>query len=155
MCSTFRFSDSAPQDIEEARALFKKLYGMLGTDQKNVVPQRVYLFPIKYIKTDPLMSLLKVFSNKPNRATMRLDCFVAYFHFGAKHVTYIWRDRWTNSQMKGRADRWIDRVAHEALKTRRSIIWFSLGSHRGQNRSVRPSVLFYFLGSGPEGDKVL
>merc|ERR1719334_1677678 len=32
---------------------------MLGTDQKNVVPQRVYLYPIKYIKANPLMALLK------------------------------------------------------------------------------------------------
>ena len=59
-CTVFQFSDSAPQDIGEARALFKKLHGMLGTDQKNVVPQRVYLYPIKYIKANPLMALLKV-----------------------------------------------------------------------------------------------
>ena len=53
-------SDKPPVSLEGARALYKSLFRKLGDNQKNVVPQTVYLFPLKYLQLDPTMSLLKV-----------------------------------------------------------------------------------------------
>ena len=39
-----------------------------------------------------------------------------------------------NRETDGRTDRWKDWVVKETLKTCLSIVWFSIGSHRGQNQ---------------------
>ena len=50
-------------------------------------------------RRDLLQICEDAFKNKPDRATMRPDCVSACIEFDGKHVAYIWRDRWTNSQM--------------------------------------------------------
>ena len=61
--TTFSFStDEPPVDIAAARVVYKKLRSLLGTQgsEENVVPQTVYLYPIKFFKVDPALELLKV-----------------------------------------------------------------------------------------------
>ena len=45
-----------------AKALYASLRKHLGPAgaEKNVVPQKVYLYPIRYMKLDPMVALLKV-----------------------------------------------------------------------------------------------
>ena len=61
--------------------------------------------------------------NKPDRATMRPD----YVSACIDHVTYMER------QMDRQTDE-TARVVTEALKTRLSLIRFSIGSQRGKNQ---------------------
>ena len=58
--SIYSSTDRPPADLKEAQELYKTLGDKLGPNEENVIPQTVYLYPLKYITENPLLQLMKV-----------------------------------------------------------------------------------------------
>ena len=51
---------SPPSNMQEARESYTSIPTNLGADFENVIPQKIYLYPIENFELDPAMELIKV-----------------------------------------------------------------------------------------------